>query len=49
MRVEILRRTNLNPVHDFGKLELESDFQKSPVLANGIGDPGLDSVSAKYM
>ena len=38
-------KTNLNSVHDFGELELEADLQETLVLADGIGDTGLNSVT----
>jgi hypothetical protein len=39
--------TNLNSVHDFGELELESNFQETFVLADGIGDTRLDSITVE--
>ena len=35
----------LNAVHDLSELELESDLEQPLVLADGIGNAGLNSVS----
>jgi hypothetical protein len=40
------RVTHLDPIHDLGELELESDLEKPLVLADGVGDAGLDSIAA---
>ena len=38
---------SLHAVHHFGELEPQPHFQQVGVLANGVSDPGLHSVSAR--
>ena len=47
MKCNSLLGLNLDSIHDFCELELESDFEETLVLADRVRDAGLDAVTVE--